>query len=186
MAGMAGTTIVSAELSPEISPTFELEGRSVEWNFLKGVRDVYVGQRIAASALNTGFWRFRNPIGSGVAACFELIELSPETTGGLSLAVNQLTVDLATAQPTAVPDSRWGPLTTGRSALVASFQNTTPGGVAGQSVARAQARADVAWRYNEEIFLPPGVVLDAGAAAINIAISGTFKWHERPFPVLER
>jgi len=187
MLGMAGVTSVAAELAPEVSPTIELEGQSVEWNFLKAVRDVYVGQTIAGSALNISKWRFRNPVDSGVVAVMEYVELVP--TGGtavLALNVSQVTVDLDTVQPTAVPDSRWGPLTTGRSALVVTFQNSDPTVPGGQAVATSRALDSVAWQYPREILLLPGVALDAGSQSINRQVHGTFKWRERHIPVLER
>ena len=187
MLGQAGQESIAAELAPEISPTFELEGQSVEWNFLKGVRDIYVGQTIAASALNVGKWRFRNPTGSGVIACFTYVALLPTTaaTGALAIRINTLTADLPTAQPTTVPDTRWGPLTTGRSAIVATFTNTSPTIPAGQTIAQSRF-ASIEWRYEQEIVLLPGSGLDVGGDTINTAMTGSFVWHERPFPVLER
>ena len=187
MLGQAGQDVVAAELAPEISPTFELEGMSVQWNFLKGVRDVYVGQTIAAVALNVGKWRFRNPADSGMAAVFSLIRLVPASgAAALAIRVNSQTTDFATSQPTTVPDTRWGPLTTGRSAIVATFTNAVTAIPAGQTVAQSREPTSIAWQYDQEIFIPPGVTMDVGTDTANIQMTASFKWSERPFPVLER
>ena len=187
MAGMAGQEVVSGELAPEISPTFELEGQSVEWNFLKGVRDVYVAQTIPNLAGNSSKWRFRNPADSGVLAVFEYIEIMPENAPAkVSIVVSEIFVDFTIVQPVAVPDIRWGALTTGRSALVVTFDNTVPVGPAGQGIAQSGPDTRQAFRYDNEILVLPGVTLDAGTATANIQLVGSFKWRERPMPILER
>jgi len=187
MFGMAGTTLVSGELSPEVSPIVILESESVQWNFLKGVRDVYVGHTVAAAVGFTSKMRLRNPANSGVAGVLEFTEMTPNGLAvTMTVAANEQTVDFPTAVAPSVPDNRWGPLTTGRSTLVVTSTNAQATGPAGEVIGRGLTLSGVPWLYQKAIFVAPGVAIDLGIFATNLEMLFSFKWSERSFPVLEQ
>ena len=69
MFSMVGQLEVAAELSPEVSPTVELESaQNQEWDFLKGVKQCATSEEIAANAGAGGQFRLRNPPDSGTLA----------------------------------------------------------------------------------------------------------------------
>jgi len=185
MFGMKGQETVSSELSPEVSPTIQLEGPGAEWNFLKQVRDCAFGNTVIGAVGFTTKWRFRNPVDSGIIAVMEAWELTPTLLAGMSINGNAQTVDLPTASIAAVTDGRWGTITASRPTVIVSSSNAQATGPAGESFAEAVRLGSTAWLYDQEIVLVPGAVLDIGLVSTNIDARIWARWRERQIPALE-
>lgn len=185
MLGMAGTSVVAAELSPEISPTIQLEGPGAEWNFLKGVRDCGGGGQLGAGAGFVSKWRFRNPAGSGVIIVIEVIALTPVATANLAIRGNAQTVNFTQLLLPSVMDARWGPIGSARPSLILSEDNTVAAVPAGEEMGRVSRSANGEWLYDREIVLVPGSNIDAGTETQNVGCRMWARWRERGLPVLE-
>jgi len=191
MMGMAGTEIVSGEMSPEISPTIELEGQSPEWDFLKGKRNCFGGADLGAGGVTfIGKYRLRNPADSGVVAVVKRIELASTAGGvgttGLRINVNSQTVNLDTAVVPLVPDTRWGALAIQATALILTTSIVQTTGPAGSLLATSITIAGTRWVVTEPFVLVPGTNVDFGASSDNLPLAGWVAWTERAFPVLEQ
>jgi len=189
MFSMVGQLEVAAELSPEISPTVELEtAANQEWDFLKGVKQCSTSELIDANAGAGGQFRLRNPLGSGVLATTHELTM----TGGVAgqrwaIHVGPQTGDLVNTSLTTARDGRWRqPGALQASVLIASFQNavgTVPTGVG--TVARWSTVANVSESYFEQIMLAPGDGVTFGSLTANQAVRITASWHERAVQPLE-
>ena len=191
MLGMAGTDIVSAELSPEISPTIELEGQSPEWDFLKGKRNCFGASNLAAGGVTfISKYRLRNPANSGVIAVVKRIEMA-STAGApgaqsFRIAVNAQTVNFDTAVIPLVPDTRWGALSLQATTLLLTTAIIQTTSVAGNRLANSITLHGTRWLMDEPFVLVPGTNVDFGSASDNLPMAGWVAWTERGFPVLER
>lgn len=184
---MAGVTIVSGEVSPEISPTVELEGRSPEWDFLKGVRGCFA----AAEQLKGGLtfrskFRLRNPATSGVIAVVQAFEASTDANARLAAAVNAQTVDFATAIVPAVPDVRWGALANQQTSLIASRDNTQITGPAGNLLGSVRITDGRPWLVRQPFAMMPGTTFDWGCQSDDTDCLAWVHWIERSLPELEQ
>jgi len=186
MFGMKGQELVSAELSPEVSPTIQLEGPDAEWNFLKGVRDCAAGDTLAAAVGFQSKWRVRNPADSGVIGILEEIELV-SSTGALAYRVtgNAQTVNFPTVVLSAVTDGRWGAIGDARPALIVSASNTQATGPAGEIFVETRRAVDVEFRYSRPLVLIPGACVDFGTPSFNLALFMWVRWRERAVAALE-
>lgn len=186
MLGMAGQTIVSGDLSPEISPTIQIEGESPEWNFLKSKRDCFGGNEITSSGANTSKFRLRNPLDSGVIAVVEAVGFSTLTTSKVAIRVNAQTIDLSATVIGSVPDSRWGIIGTARAALHLTTtvgQTTAP---AGDTMVMIHLLANTPWVFTQKFVLLPGTNIDFGSDSTAVELRAWVNWTERGLPELER
>lgn len=184
--GMKGASIVSGELSPEISPVFVLEGPAVEWEFLQGVRICGVTTVVAAVVGNRSIARLRNPLGSGIIATVTLVEQSTQGVAEVELQLGRAQVNLAITGATAVRDSRWSPTSVlFRTAMQAS--STAAGAVPeGEDVLwRTLLPDNVEGRYRQGIMMQPGDSLDLSSTTLNVTMHATYAWKERPVAPLE-
>lgn len=185
MFGMAGSSIVSAELSPEISPTVQLEGPVAEWEFLKGVRLAGSGQNITAGAVNPSSIRLLNPVGSGCIATVTRLLYSTSGIQQMSVFLGGAAVNIGAVVATGVRDSRWNAGgATGQNALILSITNS--GGVlVGQRMYLARTNPDLTVILPTSYVLLPGDNLDVSGFSNNTAIQASFEWSERGLPELE-
>lgn len=185
MLGMAGSPVVAAELSPEISPTIQLEGPSAEWAFLKGVRLAASGLAITAAAGTGSTVRLRNPLNSACIAVITAIGLSADSIQDFQIRLGQTDVNFGGVLLSTVRDSRWGQVgATGRNALIVSATNTLPPAV-GEDISRWRGAAGITVYYPSEIVLAPGDNLDMGGRTANIPMQVNLAWAERGLPELE-
>ena len=187
MLGMKGQTVVAGELSPEISPTFNLENPTAEWDFLKGVRGCVCTDELAAGVGFTSRFRLRNPQDSGVIAEVSLLEMSGTLNPEFSVARGQIFGELTQALVTVVPDLRWGSVGTTTTALLFSGDNASAAGPAGDLIATTKVINNTVWSYRVPIVLVPGTSLDWGlsAGSTNSRVFTHAAWKERQLPALE-
>lgn len=187
MLGQKGQEVIAGELSPEVSPTIQLEGMSPEWDFLKQVRDCRMVGVLGASALNTGVFRIRNPAGSGVIALIKAVGV--ETRGAailMTVTSGAQTADLGTAVNMVVPDGRWNATGTTDTALVGSTNNAADAvAPAGDVLYATRGNANEPRVYPHPWVLMPGFASDFGLAEINAAVNVFAVWTERQLPALE-
>lgn len=182
---MKGQEQVASELSPEISPTWQLEGPTAEWAFLKSVRLAGGAQDIVNVIGNRSILRLRNPAGSGVIGVVDFISYSAELTSIALLRFGQITVDLPGITAVTARDQRWEPGGVLSTTLRMSFAN---GGEvpSGRILWRERTLANVGISYNQPIVLTPGTNLDLSATTLNITLDVTFVWKERRLLDVER
>jgi len=184
MLGQKGVSDVAGELSPEISPTIQLEGPTADWAFLKHVRLAGSAFNVAAGAGFRSVGRIVNPVGSSTLALFTLVGVSVTVATQVILSLGN-EVNIGGVLATTVRDSRWTPLAnTSRTSLVVSVSNSSASG--GLGVVYRQELANLnAFQYREPFLLLPGDSLDVFTLNINTAIQVSLAWEERQLPVLE-
>jgi len=186
MLGQKGQEEVAGELSPEISPTIQIEGPSAEWDFLKGVRRCGNGTRLAAAAGFSTRFRIRNPSNSGVLGVVDLIATFSQTDGvRLTAGILPTTVDLPLPSESASMDRRWEVTGANQTALIMSADNTVVTPPGGQIFMRARTITNREVIYNQQIVLPPGVAVEWGIIDFNVGVSTYLAWRERGIPLLE-
>jgi len=189
MLGQKGQEIVAGELSPEISPIFQLEAAfpDLEWYYLKGVKAIGFAQQIPLNVGFGGHARITNPVASGVIATISRVAIT--CTGAIEWVVNiQNSVTLlATNALPAARDGRW-PRTASltQSALLAtvtSASGVVPTGAG--TLHRAHLLPTSLGVYREQVVLPPGFSLDFGSLTGNLTVNLMAEWSERPVTPLE-
>jgi len=187
MLAMKGAEVVAGDLSPEISPTIELEGPTAEWSFLKAVRLQATNVVIAGAAATLSMCRLRNPLASGVIAVVDRISYSINGGGqNFRIVIGRDQVDLAIGGPTEVRDSRWqNDAILSRSAL--SFSSTNLGVLFGGNTVISEHRisSTTIYTYDTPIVLNPGDSLEAGSTSVNSGLQVSWAWQERMVPPLE-
>ena len=189
ISGIAGADVVAGDLSPEVSPTLQLEDlNSAEFQFLKSVRLCFGANSLGAAAGFTTKWRLRNPANSGVIAQVSWIEIVPVTNDlNVSITFNQQTVDFPTAVLTSAPDARWNSIATAKqTTLIMTASNSQATGPAGDFIAASRTQGINPWMFQRQIPMMPGTTLDWGTASQNVAVTTWVSWTERGFPELER
>lgn len=185
---MKGQQTVAAELSPEISPTIQLESSAdIEWDFLKSVKRLGCSERIAANVAGGGQMRFRNPAGSGVLAVFDELRVHSNGAVRMTIQVIETGADLLNSALTVAMDTRWEQAAFAQqSAVLATFQNTTTIGVGTgtiyTNVFHLERTDNI---FNRQIVLAPGFAVGIGSVTSNQLFAGTAYWHERQLPALE-
>lgn len=158
MLGMTGQSDVAAELSPEVSPTIELESaNNQEWDFLKGVKQCATSEQIAANVGAGGQFRLRNPPGSGVLATIHFLMMgSDNTLAHWAVHVGPQTADLVNTALSTARDGRWRrPGQLQASVLLPTFQNAVGAVPTGQGTIARASSSNLPFWYDEQIILPP-------------------------------
>lgn len=183
---MKGITEVSGELSPEVSPTIQLEGPTAEWSFLKGVRLAASGFRRTGAVGTLSSLRLRNPPGSGIIAVVTLLTVSADQDTDFELRIGTETAALPLVVATAVRDSRWnmqGVLA--QNALDLSVTNAA-GSIGGETpIARVGVLGGTTFIYSVPIVLVPGDSIDGGLNTSDRTLVFSLAWSERQLPALE-
>ena len=189
--GQAGIEVVASELSPEISPTWQLEGNTVEWDYLKSTKRLLCAVSIESGGY--GAWRLRNPEGSGVVAVIENIDITVYSSNLLfNLQLEEGTSDLAVTGFPIVSDTRWVPPPFNDPSIsTLHFTTQTTGAqiITGSLLGYWRIHdADFPFqRLNPPVVLSPGWALTLAsdkAGAHNFCGSVTYR--ERTLPPLER
>jgi len=189
MLGQKGQEVVAGELSPEISPTFQLEAAlpSLEWYYLKGVKALGFAQTIGANALAGGHARLTNPLGSGVLGIVTLAAVSATADITWAVALQEDVALLGSAGLGSARDGRWPiPAALTQSALLVSFTAAagavpTGAGALGTGVILSRHEA----QYDSQVVVPPGFSLDWGSNTANVFVAIRADWFERPVAPLE-
>lgn len=173
---MSGVEDVAGDLSPEISPVLVLEADRPEWLFLAG-QFLLAGAGVqVALAANPSFFRIRNPVGSGIIAVVESIDVSAAAiiTDGVA-TIGTATIDRANVMGSLVRDTRWG------SIVGTCLVSNDNGGSVGSGIERFRAPINTGYRFNNmPVVLAPGSHLDYGANDSNIELHVNIRWRERP------
>lgn len=181
--GMAGQETVSAELSPEVSPTWTLEDNDLEWGWLKNVRYCSVGTHQGGAGAAVSNVRLRNISGSNTLIIIDKIYITVE--GGTSAIHIMMspTVDqsaLTSIFTTGSQDARWGfqeavlQVSSGNSAATGSWSllnTTTP--------------ADTPVVFDSQIVLIPNTAVDVATGTVARDLHVNVSWHERQLIPLE-
>ena len=183
--GMKGVASVASELSPEISPTIQLEGPTAEWDFLKQVRGCRCAFNLPPNVAGQSRFRLVNLPGSGVIAVIKLLSINPNPIATLQINRGQVFGGLTDSRVTVVPDLRWGAVGATTTTMQFSSDNATAAGPAGDLIAVSAILANTEFTYGEEIVLIPGTSLDWGTAEQNIRLRTFVAWTERQLPALE-
>ena len=187
--GQKGQELVASELSPEISPTIQLEAAfpSLEWYYLKGVRAIGVGGDVRPNVAAGGHIRLTNPSDSGVIAIVTRIGLQGNALIEWVVNIQEDTVPLASTGLPAARDGRW-PRTAAINQSALSLTFTAASGAVGTGAGtlhRAVVLAFVFVEYTDQVVLPPGWSLDWGSISVNINVNFSAAWFERPVAALE-
>lgn len=187
MLGMKGVVEVGGELSPEISPTIQLEGPTAEWAFLKGVRLCGASSVVDAVVAQRSIIRLRNPPNSAVIAVVTFVEYQTPAVGGVTLQKGVSILDLATLGITALRDQRWAPAIPGlnRSTLVLSTTNAGGVPVGPDVLWNPTLLGNTTGQYLVPIVMVPGDHIDLSGDGTNQLVRGALAWHEREVPALE-
>jgi len=182
---MKGQQEVASELSPEISPTWQLEGPTADWDFLKEVRLCIASSNTAGAAGFSTRFRLRNPANSAVLAVLESVRFVVASPAAIQLLYGVATVDLSIAGGSFVRDHRWRSTSaTFRTTCLFSTDNTGDA-VNGQVVHRTEVLIDSPEIFKEPFVLNPGDSFDFTTVAQNVRARLTFAWRERQLPALE-
>lgn len=185
MLGQKGESIVAGELSPEVSPTIQLESSTAEWAFLKHVRLSALATRVAPGVGFLSILRLRNPADSGAIAVIEKLILTIGTTDLLILTLGTTPTDL-TAVATTVRDSRWDAGgAVGQNALVASSSNAIAAFTGTATILEIEFVANTPFTYDIPFLLLPGRMFEVGATGNNTRLNAVVAWRERSLPALE-
>ncbi len=181
---MKGTEIVSGELSPEISPVIVVEDDTAEWQFLQGVRLCASSLAQGAVVAQNTMFRYRNPVGSGVIARFDVWGVTPTTDCSFVAGYSSGAADFATAGATALRDHRWQQAAGSKTAIQVSRANDITF-VLTDGFWGWDGLADVSQRYDQPLILLPGEAIDLGTITLNVEIRLFSTWTERQLPALE-
>ena len=186
---MVGQLDVASELSPEVSPTWQLESAlNQEWDFLKGVRQCSSSESIDPNVGGGGQFRLRNPLTSRALATVHQIVLTGDVAGQRwAIHVGPQSADLVNTSLSTARDGRWSqPGALQASVLIASFQNAVGAVPTGAgTIARWNSVANVSEPYFEQIMLAPGDAVTFGSLTANQRVLVTVSWHERGVQPLE-
>jgi len=184
---MAGTQIVAAELSPELSPTWQVEGPTAEWDFLKAVRLVSASTSLSPVAGQTARYALINPANSGMIATVSSVRYSSGNPSRFLLRfIGVALAPFATLAEAGARDSRWGAPGTTISPITFSAENNAAVIAGGFEVHDTRVLADSPFSFNEPVVLAPGSSLFWGSTFLNFSTSSSVHWSERRLPALEQ
>ena len=181
---MKGVEVVSAELSPEISPVIILEDNTTEWQFLQAVRlcvSSFIQQGVA---LQNTIIRARNPAGSGVIAVVTRVAYSPNITSQFLMGFANTLADLPTAAATAVRDHRWASAAN-PTTLVVSRSNDV-GFSFSDSLWATDSLGFTPQLFDSPFVILPGETIEMGTTTPEVTLRMGLSWTERQLPRLER
>jgi len=179
---MKGTSEVSGELSPEISPVLILESERPEWEFLKNEHLMALAFGIGNVAAQNAVIRLRNPATSGAIATLTLLLWTTSPASSFIWERDDDNGDLATVLPTVSRDTRLPVLNA--SSLVGSQANGVV--LPGESWATGSNQLNENVPVSVEFVLTPGHEIDLATLGNDISARGFIWWRERRLDVLER
>lgn len=183
---MKGVELVSAELSPEISPTWTLEDNSAEWQFLKSVRLVGGSGQEGAVAAELGTFRINNPAGSGVLCSVNFLALTPGGATNVHARIfNVEAAALTDGISTGPLDTRWNFPGTVISPVIFSAQTQVAVISGGVLIWNSTTNTNMLQQITMPIVLAPNSHLDIQAQTVNSSQRIIAHWHERGVSALE-
>jgi len=180
--GMAGQETVSAELSPEVSPTWTLEDNALEWGWLKNVRYCSVGTQQGGAGAAVSNVRLRNISGSNTLIIIDKIVMTVGATSAVHIMMSP-TVDqsaLTSIVTTGSQDARWG---FQEAVLQVSSGNTAATG--SWSLLKSTTPADTPVVFDSQIVLIPNTAVDVATGTVDRNFYVNVSWHERQLIPLE-
>lgn len=183
--GMKGVPVVSAELSPEISPVIIVQGNDPDQQFLQGVRLCVSAIGVNGVAGNPSLVRWRNPENSGVIAVFERFWFSIENSGQMNVGYAAVQADLPTASASGLRDHRWAGAPD-NTTIRASRTAAGTGLNLADSLMVARLTSGRPFTYPQPVILLPGETIEAGTIGVDTEFTAVAIWSERQIPALER
>jgi len=182
--GMKGVENVAPELSPELSPTWQLESaRNQEWDYLKGVMQLSgtAGQSAGAAG---GTFRLRNPEGSGVLLVVTKIQHVASVAGIFRMNVLESNLSLLNPGFKQLRETRWPTNAAGIYGVgLFNYQNNA-GSVVSPRLVEMVVQANEIHTLDTQLVLRDGFQTTWGTAAIAVAYT-YIEWYERPVLKLE-
>lgn len=185
---MVGQLDVAAELSPEVSPTWELESAAdVQWDFLKRVKQCSSAEAVVANVGAGAQFRLRNPPDSLTLATVNFISMVCNALNPYAITIGRGTADLANGALTTARDTRWRDSPTGNQAImIASFQNAVGAVPVGAgTIYRGRAGGNNELTYETPFVLDPGTFVTFGGLTANLLVDFAIDWKERGTEPLE-
>lgn len=185
--GMKGQEVVSAELSPEISPVWQIESDTAEWQFLKQVRLVSAAGNLAAVAAQFPRYALINPINSGMIATVFEVGFSAEFDAIWDIRLIDVELaSFANGLEAGPRDTRWnfglGPSV---SPIRFSAENNVASIAGGFRLMRARLLTNTLLKSKQPVVMTPGSSLFWGTISTNITTDSYVAWKERRLPSLE-
>lgn len=184
---MVGQVDIAAELSPEVSPTWQLEAATDEWRFLKGVKICSAAEAIVPNVGAAAQFVLRNPLDSGALCVVDEISFNGTPAQTYHITLQTSVADLANTALSVVRDLRW-PVTgvAGQAAMLPTFQNAVGAVPVGAgTIFSVRPLGNTQVRYTQQIILPPGTRVYFGGQAANTSMNANIAWHERGIQPLE-
>jgi hypothetical protein len=165
---------LATDFQPSISFPLGAEFRYLEsWGLFGG------GDQQAATATVVSGWRLRNPVGSNMIGVIQLLKFSTGTADLVTLESGVAATDLSAIVSTSPLDSRCAPkpvLILSRSAAVSA-----PGiSQIGRFDLPALTLTSVIDDTIQELPVLPGRAVQIRSNAVNLNLTATFQWRERP------
>lgn len=190
--GQAGIEVIASELGPEISPTWQLESNTAEWDYLKSTRRLLCNVDIATGVGNPA-WRLRNPANSSVLAVVDRHTISVNN-GAVKVhyMIEHDASDLGTTGFPIVSDTRWVPIGTLIDASISSLVFTTDNSgsmiTSGALIGTYHIAHDVQplTVLETPVVLSPGWSMTMTCSESAKALMGCVEFRERTLPPLER
>ncbi|MFQ1042880.1 hypothetical protein [Gilliamella sp. CG16] len=184
---MVGQVDIASELSPELSPTWQLEAATDEWEFLKGVKICSAAESVLANVGAAGQFVLRNPLDSGALAVVDEITFAASVNQDYVITVQTSQVDLVNTALSVVRDLRW-PMTgvAGQAAMLPTFQNAVGAVPVGAgTIYFTRLLGNTLGIYTKQIILPPGTRVYFGGLNANVGVRFSIAWRERGVQPLE-
>lgn len=183
---LVGTEEVAGELSPEVSPTWELEGSTAEWEFLKGVRLVGGAGELSAVAGQLATFQIVNPADSGVLGILEIVSATQAAGSAFHVRLAQSAeAALATVVQTGPRDTRWRQITTSISALQFTGQTQVAQISVGTLLLDETLNSRVPGQYLHSVVMAPGSTIQWQHQTANTDTRAYAVWKERPLLAVE-
>jgi len=191
--GQAGVEVVASELSPEISPTWAIEGTTPEWDFLKSTKRLLAN--VDLDGAGCASWRLRNPDNSSAIAIVDQIIFGCNNdTTAFTLQLEHGASDLGSLGFPIVVDSRWVPAPYTDAAISSmSFTTTssssyiTTGALLGTFYSHGGSGGEKQQQtFHLPVVLSPGWSLTLSTLNLGARVYGNVSYSERTLPPLER
>jgi len=186
--GQAGIEDVTSELAPEISPTWQLESDTAEWDYLKSTKRLMCNVDILGHGSGYTSWRLRNPLDSGTMGIVDQFIIGSESSTEFSVQLEYGASDLAVTGFPIVTDSRWVPAPF-NDASISSLLFTTQR-VEAKIITGALLGSFFGIKvqniFDMPVVLSPGWALTLAFHDVNIRALGNVSYRERTLPPLER
>lgn len=181
--GQKGVEIVTSELAPEISPTWEVETDSAQWQYLKGVRICAATEALGAGT--SVIYRLRNPSNSGILGQVSHVSWASVTVGAVFVVYIGSAGDTGlSANIGFMRDTRWlDPTVTSDKTALQFSTSSAAGAPAGRKIFTNQVNGNVMFQVDLPVVLSPGFSMDISSGNDDSRVN--ILWSERAVADIE-